>query len=632
MRASTVMRFRTVVFGLILATGVVVAPVSAYPAPAAAGVGNIDVELPVGSRITGTITDGAGPVAGGSISACAESTGQCGDATTAADGTYTVVGLDADLYVLQVDPPEASDLLFAYYSSNGPESDFEAATRIDTTGGDVTGVDLALEAGFRIEGVVRDPLGRPIAGIDVAASGHGSSGVGTTDATGAYAIRALRPGSYQLQVRTGGRSNYVGGPYVDGAIGDPSEDGTPVDVDGNVTGIDILVQPGLRISGTLAGITSSATTPVTITADGDPFGYAVSVAPDGTWMVAGLRPGQYKPFFAIDAGGFGTFLGYWRSDGTLTLDYDAATFVDVVGADVGGLDATVAPAPSVSGRIVSDGGSPLSNAFVLLCSDSVGCVSGTTDGAGTFRLDRIPSGDWRLFAGARDHVSGYLGPDGFTLDQADATVIRVGTRSVSSLEVTLPDGFEISGRVSGPDGEPVVDAQVARSGGVDQGGAGVDRTDENGEFRIGGVTPGSYTVFILAPERTGYVSGYFSSGAPGNFSSRNLGATDVTIDAVGPVVVATTPAPGTSGVSRDAEVVITFDRYVVGLDARSVVLSDGTHDVKATLRFDRATRTLALDPRSRLRPGHRYQVRLAGSIRDLLGMGLEPSSWTFTTR
>jgi hypothetical protein len=405
-----------------------------------------------------------------------------------------------------------------------------------------------------------------------------------------------------------------------------------VDVAGNVTGIDIVVQPGLRISGTLAGITSSATTPVTVTADGDPFGYAMSVAPDGTWEVVGLRPGQYKPFFAIDAEGFGTFLGYWRSDGTLTLDYDAATFVDVAGADVDGLDATVAPAPSVSGRVVSDVGSPLSNAFVLLCSDPVGCVSGTTDEDGAFRLDRIAPGDWRLFAGARNHVSGYLGSDGFTLDQADATVIRVGTRSVSGLEVTLPDGFEISGRVTGPNGEPVVDAQVSLSGSIDPGGAGVDRTDQNGDFRIGGVTPGSYTIFILAPDGAGYVSGYFSSGAPGNFSSRHQEATDVMIDAVAPVVVTATPAPGTSGVSRDADVTITFDRYVVGLDARSVVLSDGIHDAKVTLQFDRATRTVTLDPRSRLRPGQTYQVRLASSIHDLLGLALEPMSWTFTTR
>jgi hypothetical protein len=611
---------------VVLASLVVAAPVSA------ADVSGIDVRLPSGRSISGTISGASGgPVANASVDACNVTTGSClSSATTAGDGAYTVRGLSPGGYKLSVFPPDGTPLLFGYWTPGGPVSTEEEAAVVDISDGDATGVDLALATGFEIEGTVTDAAGQPIEGIRVSANGPGPGADDLTDALGHYVIRPLLAGAFTLEVRNDGLVNYLSGPYVDGTVGEPFSEGTEIHVDSNVAGVDIVVPSGLRLVGTLTGIPDPSVVATQVVPDGDPFAYAVRVEPDGDWQIVGLRPGQFKVVVQLGDDS-GTLLGYWRSDGTLTTDYEAATTIDLIDADITGLDATVPAARTITGRVTDDSAAPIANAFLFACADNVGCQIRNSRADGAFTFDRAAAGQWRLFAGARDHVSGYYGPNGFVIDHQDATLISVGNSNVSGIEVVLPSGFEISGRITGPVGEPVPDAQVARSGGIDQGGGGVDRTDASGDYRIGGVTPGTYTVFVGDVAGAGYLRGYYSASSPGGYSAESQDATEIVVDATPPAVSSASPASGATNVPRNVAIRVTFDRGVLGVDRNSVALWDGRKRVQATVIYDRSTRTATLAPRGPLKRGSVYEVRIDTRVHDYLGISMAPTGWTFTT-
>lgn len=601
----------------------------AAPVTAAPGVDGIDIQLPIGSRITGTISDAGGtPLIGATVDACADTTGQCEFDQTASDGTYEIVGLGPDHYRVQVSPPDGSDQLFGYYTPSGPVTEFDQATLIDVTTGDVSGIDLALDSGVRITGTVRDPEGTPVEGLEIVAQGGG--GLAISDASGGYEIRAVPPGEYAMEVRNRGLVNYLSGTVVDGVVSDRDAEGTPITVGTeDVTGVDIVDSPGFRLSGTLSGAPTPTSGALIVSADGDPFAFGVNLGPTGAWTIPGLRPGPYKLTFQVD-GDFGSFLGYWRSDGTLTQDFDAATLIEIVDADVGGLDAAVPPAPSVRGRVIGEEGSPIAHAFVQMCAGSAGCVSGFSALDGSFHFDRVPSGSWTLFAGARDHVTGYYGPNGFTLAPEDATPIKVGRRSVDGITVVLPSGFEISGRITGQDGEGVPDVQVSRSGGIDPSGGGVTRTQADGTYRIGGIVPGDYTISVSDVHGTGFVPGHYNADDPGGYTADPDEATLIAIPADPPAIVSASPAPGATIPAAGAAVTIRFDRFVVVVDGSSLSLWDGAKRLAATVTYDRSTSTATLRPRAPLKQARTYEIRL-GAFRDLLGLQSAPTSWTFTT-
>ncbi len=98
----------------------------------------IDVQLPLGLSISGSVTDaGATGIAGISVSAC-PSDGLCGDATTASGGSYLVGGLAADAYTVAIDDSTGT-YASGYYSTGG----FDPTAGSPVTSG-ATGIDVVL--------------------------------------------------------------------------------------------------------------------------------------------------------------------------------------------------------------------------------------------------------------------------------------------------------------------------------------------------------------------------------------------------------------------------------------------------------------------------------------------------------
>jgi hypothetical protein len=499
-------------------------------------IGGIDVDVPLGIEINGTITGAGSPLPGATVTACDQSEICPRYTTTAADGTYTVTGLAPGEYFLEVQPAEESDAFEGWYTSGGPVDEFVDAEAVDASAGNVSGIDLDLDVGHHISGTVLGSGTVALQGVQVVAQGAAGSGGAVTDGSGAFAVHALADGSYTLDIEVPKTLNFVSGEVVDGDVLPPSGDGTPVEVAGaNVTGIAIEPEPGLRMSGTLSGPGASN---ATVLAIGSENAGQATLAPNGHWEIAGLRPDGYQLLFepATDDGIESLFpLGWWSGGGLLTANEAAATTVVVSTGDRTGLNATVPDGATLSGTVVADDGSILDEAYVYACADGAGCVSVLTNGAGAWAFDHAKPGGYLVQAWHASHVGGYFGPGGFAVSETLATTVNVGSADRPGVNFVLPTGASIAGAVSDPSTAPVAGASVQAFGndGLPPVAPGRDTSAADGSFVLPGLDPDDYVVGFQFEPDSPYVDGFYAAGADGNFTSDFNDATTVVVDVQG---------------------------------------------------------------------------------------------------
>jgi hypothetical protein len=138
-------------------------------------------------------------------------------------------------------------------------------------------------------------------------------------------------------------------------------------------------------------------------------------------------------------------------------------------------------------------------------------VAGRTDGDGNFSLEGVPAGSAALrFSSdhplSRDdaHAAVYLGGSrdlgsSLRLEILDSAIEEIGT-------VDLELGVVLGGRIHSVEGDPLEEAIVRIE---EVGGAmWTTRTDQNGEYRQGGLHGGSYRI-RATPPAGGYLSEFF---------------------------------------------------------------------------------------------------------------------------
>ena len=183
----------------------------------------------------------------------------------------------------------------------------------------------------------------------------------------------------------------------------------------------------------------------------------------------------------------------------------------------------------LSGRVVAaDGGKPLRRALVRASSQELPQGrSVSTDADGRWQLKTLPAGSYRVSVSKGGYVDiayGQMRPfeAGKVLELADGQVME-------KLDVSLPRAGVVTGRVFDEFGEPMTGARISAMryrylGGqrrLMNMGPG-DTTDDIGQYRLHGLSPGEYyvsaqtsfgTMFGQSDDRVGYATTYYPGTA-----------------------------------------------------------------------------------------------------------------------
>jgi Carboxypeptidase regulatory-like domain len=280
------------------------------------------------SGFTGTVSGGS-PGEIEEVEVCVVEPGPSEKCTfPAADGSYTLLGLEAGAYQVEFLPSYRSHLVTQYYNRKAKLSE---AIRVVVRGNGVTeGIDAELELGGEITGTATAAIGAmPLEEVEVCALGatnQTSVSCAHTNAFGEYSLPTIPTGLYRVGFWGGGPSARYAPQYYDEQL--TFFDASPLSVTagGTLTGIDAELDEGAAISGVvrsaagavLPGIgvcvlESSAASPARCTDSDGLGGYGFVGLPAGTYQVA------FSPEFSEFAS---EEFALPEDDGYLTQYYD----------------------------------------------------------------------------------------------------------------------------------------------------------------------------------------------------------------------------------------------------------------------------------------------------------------------
>lgn len=286
------------------------------------------------------------------------------------------------------------------------------------------GVDIGLQfvpAG-RIVGTVTDVNGQPAPHAQIVATMvteaftmdlfRGTIGSKSPDGQGRFAYEGLSPGQYVITARTSGAD-------ARWAMAELQI------VNGEEQAVSLALQPMLTVSGRVvfAGTTlrpPASPAGVRVSLQATESG-AVSVAappvvvnPDGTFVVSGVSPGQYRITASAPASPAGWALRSAVVEGVDTLDTPHRVTAPVTDAVV-----TFTDAPTqLSGVLQTSAGDPTSQYFIivfsadraLIRSSARRSVMARPDTAGRYVVRNLPPGDYHVAAVTDVEVNAWLDP------------------------------------------------------------------------------------------------------------------------------------------------------------------------------------------------------------------------------
>lgn len=462
---------------------------------------DVDAVLAIGATIQGRVLDTDGqPVPGVFVGISEESTFDSRSATTAADGTYSVLGLAAGRYRIAYFPTSATGLLYEYHSDAGTYSEADV---IALAAGATFVADATLERAGSIAGTVVGPDGSPVVGVSVGATsvgGPSGSSFVNTDAEGGYRIGGLRAGQYLVQFRTPVGSTLASELFDDALVAASAQ---PVGVSyGEETG-DVDAQLAAR--GSLAGIVlgpdGEPVAGATVALTGDVFCFfgscpSTTTGPDGEyqldtvdvgpWAVV-VQPPSTRP----------ELLTEWSGGGHDGL---APSNVVVVPGSSTTVDFQLDVGATLHGTVTDTSGDPVAGATVY--SDG---ATDTTDSSGAYELVGLAPGD---------HVVGAFPPFGSPLageyhlnsfSAAAATPVPLALGQIRLLDFELTESATVFGTVTDGTGVAVPYACIGvGTFGTDGESGCATWADEFGAFSVASVPEGAHVVcasgFGLAPE------------------------------------------------------------------------------------------------------------------------------------
>ena len=628
----------------------------------------VDVTLPAGRTISGTILKKTGatttaPAEGIDIQACLVSTTQyvCQYAHTALNGTYTVTQLVPGKYTVEIQNNNSAVNLQSGWYSTANAAHFvvasASATQVDVTLANKTGINATVPIGFKIGGIIHlGTAATSIAGVQVqvcSVTGFQCS-YATTIAGGVYSAVGLAPGTYTVHANATG--NYQAGYFrtgVTNAFTPTYSLATKLTITtANLTGKTFTLPVGFRITGFVKTTANVALPNAGVTVSG-PNGYkTASTTATGAFTVEGLPAGSYQVAITnpYDQPTLGDVFYKSGVAGLYTWDSTAATTVVITTASKALGTIWDPVGRTISGKITRGAGVALDGASVSaipVASSSFGFFfffgGGSTGTAadGTWKIQGLRPTKYYVGVSPSDYpplnvVGGYYrtpATGNYTRNVEQGTVVDVTTANKAILAINLPAGNTISGHIK----TGAVAAQYASVTVYSilntEYFYGYASTDATGAYSITGIPNGRFIVQVSAPYGENYLDGYYRNAPTANFTAAQTSATPLIFgDGTPPQVSARTPANAATGVSRLTNVTATFNEAVLNVKTTTMYLRKAgtTTNIAAVVTYDAVAKKATLNPSVTLAASTSYTVTIY-DIYDATGNVVTTQSWTFKT-
>jgi hypothetical protein len=320
---------------------------------AGATTSGVNAGLAIGGRISGTVVaEGTGtPLSGICVSAPNPTNGSSiFRVTTGADGTYVISGLAAGNHKVRFeDCVTPIDYAVEYYDN---KSDLNSGNLVSVTAGATTsGVNAALALGGRVTGtVVADAGGAPLAGIcvsPISTSSNSSLFRPQTASDGTYSVAGLPVGTYKVKFEDCVSPLDHAAEYFDNTLNFDAATVLSVTAGGTVAGVSAGLAIAGRISGTVvADGTGAPVGGICVNAFDAVSGWSLfrpSTSADGSYLISGLKPGNYRVRFEDCNGPVEWVSEYYdNKPGGNTANLVAVT----AGVTTSGINASLAPRPA----------------------------------------------------------------------------------------------------------------------------------------------------------------------------------------------------------------------------------------------------------------------------------------------
>jgi molybdopterin-binding protein len=303
----------------------------------------------------------------------------------------------------------------------------------------------------------------------------------------------------------------------------------PVTLGANRLDVDVTLPAAFKISGKVTNTAGTALAGVSIFASEAgyaDFGFATTNSL-GNYVVQGLEPGSYT--IQVSPPSTTNYRsGYYTTANTnhFTDNPGAATAL-TVGPSKTGINVKVPSGFTISGHITNTAGTAL--AGVSVNAQGPAFKYATTNSSGNYTIRGLPAGSYRIYVSGpfgSNYQSGYYttaNTNHFTTSYASATLVVVGPNR-TGIDVKLPAGFIISGKITNNAGTALAGVSVSALSGPTYGSA---TTDASGNYAIRALNAGDYTLAVSPPSTINYRDGYYTTANTNHFTPNFGSATPV---------------------------------------------------------------------------------------------------------
>lgn len=628
---------------------------------------------PPGGSISGRVTDEQGnPIAGADVWAEPYEGGPgVGGAKTDGNGYYTIIGLPSGQYRVGAKAPGR---VMCFYDNTLMHHEADPVTVVAPN--DTPNINFALEPGGTISGTVRGPGGQPLSGVSVECmrtDEPGGAGAVTRE-DGTYTLDGLPFGTYQVSAPSGDRWGPNDGDWAREWYQEKTVSPTPVVLSESSpykSGIDFTLEPGGSIAGTvtdadgpMAGVNVWATY-----FDG-PSDFVIAgtrTGGDGTYVLKNLPVGKnyrvqayaegYRPQWYNNATDYAqatpvtvgtptTIVGidfaltpreglYLEVTGVLfpndsTADVPTNTRMVVWFTGTPGRDVNAALQNGIKAFVTPEGGEPVGVEVANFGGDGDGKAAIlipvselAANTAYTLAITGKEGADPPV--DVAPHTVNFAtgsGPDNAPPSlQAVVPAVETGVSVNTAVALTFSEVLNpLSSSMSLYEGTEVGTNPVSAGSGF----SGKDFTTVH-LWLDGALKPGTtYTWAARVEDLCGNRAGTPEAPLTGSFSTAPAGDTQA------PVVTATEPQDGETGVGTGTNVVITFSEPMKTGAAFTFSLraQGATSDVPGTGTWNANRTTYAFNPTGDLQYNTLYNVSFSGE--DDAGNAMT-DSFSFTT-